>query len=94
MYKKAQNVSFDVENGVYSRGPLYDLLKKAFPQMIGRDGFRMLNLKKVAERLEYTHEGICKPVRANKCSPNLAKLVVKKARGRVKLEEFYPFVMN
>jgi hypothetical protein len=87
-------VTLDPETGEYSRGPLYDVLKKAFPNFVRKSGTRMLDLKAVAEKLGYTHEGICKPVRTNHCVPALAMLIVEKARGRVTIEEFYPFVFK
>lgn len=87
-------VTLNTETGEYSRGPLYDVLKKAFPHLVRKTGQKMLDLRAVAEKLGYTHEGICKPVRTNKCVPALAMLVVEKARGRVTIEEFYPFVFK
>ncbi len=87
-------VLFNPETGEYSRGPLYDVLKKAFPHLVRKSGKKMLNLHAVADKLGYTHEGILKPVRTNRCVPALAMLIVEKARGRVSIEEFYQFVFK
>jgi len=78
----------------YSRGPFYEILKKAFPRCIKKTGQQKLCLRETASKLGITQQALGVSVRSNRCSVKLAKRIVAKGKRRVKLEELYEFVFK
>ena len=70
-------------------GPLHDLLLKACPP--ADDGSVSIPIL-AKDHLKMTSFGVYKWINAGRIGPEQAQRVVLASGGRVKLEEFYPFI--
>ena len=73
----------------YTMGPLYDVLRKTFPDYVDRG---RLDVPEFAEALGMSHEGVYKWLRANKLTPKNAKRLAEMSEGRATLKDFQKFV--
>lgn len=84
----AKTVSEPIIRRLDNLGPLHDLLLRACP----RNSSGVVSIAVLAKALGMTPQGVYKIIEADKITPERAMQIVEVSRGKVKLEDFHPYV--
>ena len=77
----------------WRKRPLYKLLFNRLPWLRSKTQKKLIDVQKMAEALDYSHEAVYKWLRSGRISPKGAIAVVAASRKKLANRDLYPFLL-